>query len=89
MAIMAFLVLEKMAEKVKLRENTILVAFARRSMPMYLFHPQIICFVIVWMNGVVIPYVNAGVNFIVAVEGSFSISGILMRFKGTRFLTGR
>lgn len=55
---------------------------------MYLFHQQIIYFVIVALDGKVNPWVNVGMNFIVVVIGSFLISALLMRWKITRFLIG-
>ena len=58
------------------------------SMPMYLFHQQIIYFSITILDGVVNPWINAGVNFIVATVGAYIISAILMKWKITRFLVG-
>lgn len=58
------------------------------SMPMYLFHQQIIYLSIVTLNGKVNPWINTDINFIVAFIGSFSISTIFMRWKGIRFLIG-
>ena len=59
-----------------------------KTMPMYLFHQQIIYFTIYWLNGKANPYIHAGINFIVALVCSFLISGVLMRWKVTRFLIG-
>lgn len=87
-AIMAFLVLERIAESVNWRKNRVFVALAKYSMPMYLFHQQLIYFVISWLNGKVHPYINAGVNFGVAVVGALIISWVFMQFKATRFLIG-
>lgn len=57
-------------------------------MAMYLFHQQIIYFTISALNGVVNPWINAGVNFVAAIAGSLIISAVLMRWKATRFLIG-
>ena len=57
-------------------------------MAMYLFHQQIIHFTISALNGVVNPWINAGVNFVAAIAGSLIISAVLMRWKATRFLIG-
>lgn len=59
-----------------------------KTMPMYLFHQQIIYFMIYWLNGKVNPYIHAGINFIVALVCSFIISSVLMHWKVTRFLIG-
>ena len=59
-----------------------------KTMPIYLFHQQIIYFTIYWLNGKVNPYLNAGINFVASLLGSFLISTILMRWKVTRFLVG-
>ena len=87
-AITAFLVLERIAEKVNWRKNRICVVLSKYSMPMYLFHQQLVYFVIFWLNGKVNPYINAGMNFVVSILGSMIISWILMKFKITRFLIG-
>ena len=55
---------------------------------MYLFHQQIIYFSLTILDGVVNPWINAGVNFIVATVGAYIISAILMKWKITRFLVG-
>lgn len=59
-----------------------------KTMPMYLFHQQIIYFTIYWLNSKVNPYIHAGINFVVAIAGSLVISTILMRWKVTRILMG-
>ena len=87
-AVMAFVILQKIAGVVKWRENKVFRALAEYSMPMYLFHQQIIYFVIIWLNGSMNPYIHATINFIVAIAGSFAISCVLMKFKVTRFLIG-
>ena len=64
------------------------IFLSKRSMPIYLFHQQVIYFTIIWFNGKVNPYINVAVNFIVAIVLSVIISSILMKFKVTRFLIG-
>ena len=59
-----------------------------KTMPMYLFHQQIIYFTIYWLNGKVNPYFLAVINFVMALAGSFIISSVLMHWKATRFLIG-
>lgn len=87
-AITAFLVLQRIAERVNWRKKRLCVVLAKYSMPMYLFHQQLIYFSIFWLNGKVHPYINAGVNFVVAIMGSMIISWILMKFKITKLLIG-
>lgn len=59
----------------------------RHFMPMnLLFHQQIIYFTITMLNGVVNPWINAGVKFVAAMVGSYIISAVLMKWKVTRFL---
>ena len=87
-AITALLVLQRIAECLNWRKNRVCVALAKYSMPMYLFHQQLIYFSIFWLNGKVHPYINAGVNIGIAIMGSMIISWVLMKFKITKFLIG-
>ena len=87
-AVMAWSILQMLAGHIRWLESKMLEKLSAYSMPMYLFHQQIIYFTITALNGVVNPWVNAGVNFAVAAVGSFVISAILMRWKVTRFLVG-
>ena len=87
-SIMAWTVLQTLATHIHWQDSKLFNALSSHSMPMYLFHQQIIYFAIAALNGVVNPWINAGVNFIVAIAGSFVISALLMRWKSTRFLIG-
>ena len=87
-AVMAFVVFQKIASKVSWKDNKCFNKLAKCSMPMYLFHQQIIYFVIVALNGRVNPYINAILNFVLSIIISFFISTILMRFRYTRLLVG-
>lgn len=87
-AIMAWTFLQALANKLNWKDNRVFNMLPSYSMPMYLFHQQIIYFTIIWLNGRVNPWINAGVNFVVAILGSFLISSILMHWRGTRFLIG-
>ena len=87
-AVMAWSILQMLAGHIRWQERKVFKTLSSYSMPMYLFHQQIIYFTITALNGVVNPWVNAGVNFAVAAVGSFVISAILMRWKVTRFLVG-
>ena len=87
-ALMAWSVLQWIGSRVRWQENKVFMALSKSSMPMYLFHQQIIYFMIYWLNGKVNPYIHAGINFIVALVCSFIISSVLMHWKVTRFLIG-
>ena len=87
-AIMAWTILQAIASRVRWHDNKIFKKLASYSMPIYLFHQQIIYFVITALNGAVNPWINAGANFLVALIGSSLISAFLMRWRTTRFLIG-
>ena len=87
-ALMAFSVMQKLAEKIKWKENGVLKLFTKFSMPIYLFHQQIVYVFIVLLNGVINPYLHAGINFVGAIIVSFVISFVLMKFKWMRILMG-
>lgn len=87
-ALMAWNVLHKLALRINWNDNRAFKNFSSYSMPMYLFHQQIIYFTIYFLNGKINPWLNAMVNFAVAIVGTFMISAILMRYNITRFLIG-
>lgn len=87
-SVMAWTSLQVLANKVNWRDDKAFKKLSSYSMPIYLFHQQIIYLTITWLNGVVNPWINAGVNFIVAFIGSILISSLLMHWKYTRMLVG-
>lgn len=87
-AIMGWTVLQALASCIRWQDSKMFKKLSSCSMPMYLFHQQIIYVTIAVLNGIVNPWINAGVNFLVAVAGSLAISALLMRWKFTRFLIG-
>ncbi len=87
-AITAWTTLQTLASHVHWQESKVFKTLSSYSMPMYLFHQQIIYFTITALNGVVNPWINAGVNFVAAIAGSLIISAQLMRWKVTRILVG-
>ena len=87
-ALMAFVVLQRIADRVKWKENKIFNIITEKSMPIYLFHQQVIYITIVMFNGSVNPYIHSIINFVVAMIVSILISLSLMRYKVTRFLIG-
>lgn len=87
-ALMAFVVLQKLANRVNWKESKVFSLLSKNSMPVYLFHQQVIYVFISLLNGMINPYLHAGINFIGAMAISLLISTLLMKFKWTRFLIG-
>ena len=87
-AIAVFIVLQKIASQINWKKKYVLF-LSKYTMPMYLFHQQIVYIVIIVLNGKVSPYVNAIINFVVAFLFSFFISLLLSHFKVTRWLLGQ
>ena len=87
-AVMAWTSLQALANKVNWKDSKACKTLSSYSMPMYLFHQQIIYFTIIWLNGKVNPWINAGVNFFAALVGSILLSVVFMRWKVTRVLIG-
>lgn len=87
-AVMAWSILQMLARRISWQDNKTFIILSTYSMPMYLFHQQFIYFSITALNGVVNPWVNVGVNFVVAVVGSLALSRLFMQWKVTRFLIG-
>ena len=87
--VMIYTLLEFVAEKMTGWKNSkFLILLSRYAMPIYLFHQQIIFFTIYKFNGKISPWINIGINFVVAILGSFIISYLLMKWKITSFLIG-
>lgn len=87
-ALMAFLALQKLADCIKWKKSRVFEFLSKNSMPIYLLHQQVIYIFISRLNGVINPYLHAGINFIGAMVISLLLSALLMRFKWTRFLLG-
>ena len=85
---MAFVILQKIADKVKWKESKVFGFLSKNSMSVYLFHQQVIYMFVTWLNGLINPYLHAGINFVGAMVASLLISTILMKFKWTRMLIG-
>lgn len=86
--IMAFETLQVFACRIDWRRSKTLILLSSCSMPMYMFHQQIVYFSIAVFNGRIHPLIHAGINFLVAIVGSLLISVILMKWRTTRFLIG-
>jgi len=87
-AIMAFVGLQKLADKVNWRTNKLFSLFSKNSMPVYLIHQQLVYCSIYLLNGLVNPYVHSLVNFAFAMVGSVAVSVLFRRYKLTRALIG-
>ena len=87
-AIMAFVVLQKLANRVNWNESKIFTLLSKNSMPVYLFHQQIVYVFIAALNGKINPYFHVGITFVATMTISLLISTLLMKFKWTRFLLG-
>lgn len=87
-AIMAFLVLDTLANRINWNNKKLLSILLKFSMPMYLFHQQIVYCCIIVTNGKMNPYINAIYIYIFTVIVSFIISKIMMSTKITRKLIG-
>lgn len=87
-ALMAFFVLQKLANCVKWKNSKIVSIFSKNSMTVYLLHQQIIYFVVFYLNGVLNPYLHAAINFVISLTCSTLISVFLRKFKITRFMVG-
>ena len=87
-AVMAFSVLQFFGEIVNWKDSKIFVDFSKKSMPIYLFHQQLIYLTIWLLNGKINPYLNVFINFVFAVTVAYGISSLLMSSRVTRFLIG-
>ena len=87
-AVMAFLVLQKLAGYTDWKQNNLIKGFSQISMPVFLLHQQLIYFSISIFNGHVIPYVNAIINVVFAIVGSAIITKLLYKFRVLRLLMG-
>lgn len=86
-AIMAFVILQKIANRVRW-ENRYFNFVTKRSMAIYLLHQQVVYFFIIWLNGAIHPWLHAGINFVGVMMIVLVLSTILQHFKWTRFLIG-
>ena len=82
----AFFVLQSLANTSF--NNEITIKLAKYSMPIYLFHEQIIYVVIALLNGKLNIYVLSIFCFVISVCLSYLISKLLFKWKFTRILIG-
>lgn len=87
-SVMAWSVLQMLASHFEWKSSKLICGMMPYTMPIYLFHQQIMYFTISLLNGKVSPFTNASINFVVALVLSIFISIFLMKWKATRFLIG-
>lgn len=87
-AVMAFVVLDKFAGRVRWRNSVWFMSLVACSLGMYLFHQQIV-YVTVWLfNGRLVPFIHAVLNFVVASLLSWGLTALLLKFPVSAFLIG-
>lgn len=77
-------ILQIIADKFDWRRLRVVNIFMKYSMTIYLFHQQIIYFVIYFLNGRILPEINALINFIIAIILSIFVSILLSKNRITR-----
>lgn len=87
-ALMAFVILQKIADRVRWQENRVFTFLSKSSMPVYLLHQQVIYVCLYFLNGKLNPYLHSAVNFAGAMLVSLLLSALLLKFKWTRALIG-
>ena len=87
-ALMAFFVLQKIADKTKWAKSAVFAHLSKNSMPIYLFHQRFVYLSIYFLNGIINPYAHAVVNVAFAMSASLLLSFLLMKFRLTRSLIG-
>ena len=87
-AITAWVCLQKISLWLSYKDNNVFKLLSKYSMPMYLFHQQIIYFPITALNGVIHPILLAFICFCTSLLGSILISSVFMHWKTTRMLIG-
>ena len=87
-ALMIFVVLQRFLCKCTTQSRNIILSFSMISMPMYLFHQQILYFPITLLNGKIHPLEIVIISFFISVCGASLLSLIFMRFRITKFLIG-
>lgn len=86
-SITVFFILQRLAEYFNVNGGKS-TKLAQYSMPIYLFHEQIIYIVIGLLNGKINIYILSIICFVVSVSGSYIISKVLFKWKFTRILIG-
>jgi Acyltransferase family. len=86
--ILIFIILSWLSTKISWKESKIFKIVSKTSMPIFLFHQQVIYVCVYLLNGKVYPIINAIVNFIVSFVVSIAISLLCLRFNKLRLIIG-
>lgn len=86
--IMAWQSLQYIATLIPYHKSRFFMTVATCSIPIYLFHQQLIYFTIIKFNGRLLPWLHVVINFFFALTFSLLISKVLMRWHVTRLLIG-
>ena len=86
-SILCFSLLQKITNYIPWQKNKVFTLFSKISMPVYLFHQQVIYFTLVIFNGIN-PYIHALLNFLIDIVISVAIGYFFQKFRITRFLIG-
>ena len=86
-ALAAYLSLRRLALCVRW-ERPLFLHLSRCSMPIYLFHQQLVYIAVTLMNGVMSPYFQVPIVVIFALGGAWGIAALLLKFRATRPLIG-
>ena len=87
-ALMAFYVLQRLARVIKWQENAIFRFLSKHSMAIYMFHQQVIYFVLYYLNERILPLWLGLLAFAVSITISAVIASLLLKYRITRFLIG-
>lgn len=87
-ALMAFFILQKIASLYSWEDSKLFMFLKRHNVTVYLFHEQVIYFVIIWLNGVINPYLHMGLNYVISLSCALLVAVVLAKFRITRFLIG-
>lgn len=87
-AIAIFIILQRFIEKNRSLTKHIISRFSKISMPIYLFHQQLIYIPILLFNGVMNPMIIMVICFCFSLFGATILSLLFMKFKTTRFIIG-
>lgn len=87
-ALMAFFLLGWIGAHVSWKNSRVMRFFERRSMPIYLFHQQLVYLCLYWLNGAMHPYLHVAFHVVAVTVGAVLLSSLVLAFGWTRVLVG-
>ena len=87
-AVMSYEVIQFISSKIDFNNNKIVKKFCETSMPVYLFHQQIIYLSILMFKDLVSVYFNIILNFCISIFVAYIIGRVLLKHRITRLLIG-